>query len=321
MNTNTATIRATSASVIGARHQHAGRNGQDAAATFVGEGIAVAVVCDGCSSGASSEVGARLGARWFAERLGQALVAGASVEDRATWEAARRDVATRMRMLVAVNELATTRQARSVFCARAACMAARVDALAGAGADPAGARAAGACTASGDVASADVASADVARAAAIDADASDVDGIDADAVHDLLLFTVVAAAITAEGAAVWALGDGAYGYDGVVRVLGPFADNAPPYLAYDLLGDPRDAHFEVLPSARRVVIATDGAQDLDYDLAAFGAISLINPDSLRRRLVILARGEERIAWGEGRVHRTPAVLQDDCAVAILERLA
>jgi len=265
MNTNP-NVRATSASVIGARHQRASRNGQDAAATFVQDGVAVAVVCDGCSSGTSSEGGARLGARWFAERLGQALVAGASVEDRATWEGARCDVATRMRTL---------------------------------------AKGFDAAPASG----------------AAGADAIDADAIDADGVHDLLLFTIVAAAITAEGAAVWALGDGAYGHDGRVRVLGPFADNAPPYLAYDLLGDPREAHFEVLPSARRVVIATDGAQDLDYDLAAFGAISLTNPDSLRRRLAILARGEERIAWGEGRVYRTPAVLQDDCAVAILERLA
>jgi hypothetical protein len=140
-------------------------------------------------------------------------------------------------------------------------------------------------------------------------------------VHELLLFTIVAAAITDDGAAVWALGDGAYGCDGNVRVLGPFADNAPPYLAYDLLGDPREAHFEALTAARRIVIATDGVEGLDHDLAVFGAVSTGNPDALRRKLALFARGEERIAWGEGRVHRSPAVLQDDCAVAILERLA
>jgi len=268
MNTNS-NVRATSASAIGARHQHAGRNGQDAAATFVGplaaqavaeagHGVAVAVVCDGCSSGASSEVGARLGARWFAERLGQALVNGADVEDRATWEAARRDVAARLRSVAEVGERATIPVELAV---------------------------------------------------------------DADAVHELLLFTIVAAAITPDGAAVWALGDGAYGCDGAIHVLGPFAETAPPYLAYDLLGDPREAHFEVLSSAQRIVIATDGAADLEYDLAAFGTTSTANPDALRRRLALLARSEERIAWGEGRVHRSPAILQDDCAVAILERLA
>jgi hypothetical protein len=258
MNTNS-NVRAASGVVIGARHQQAGRNGQDAAATFVAGGVVVAVVCDGCSSGTSSEVGARLGSRWFAERLGHAVVAGADVSDRATWEAARRDVATRLRTLVEAGELVS-----DDVCAPRA---------------------------------------------------------DADAVHELLLFTIVAAAITEDGAAVWALGDGAYGCDGNVRVLGPFADNAPPYLAYDLLDDPREAHFEALTAARRIVIATDGAADLDYDLAVFGAVSTANPDALRRRLVVLARSEERIAWGEGRVHRSPAVLQDDCAVAIVERIS
>ena len=78
----------------------------------------------------------------------------------------------------------------------------------------------------------------------------------------------------------------------------------------------------MLPAgARRIVIATDGAADLGYDLAAFCAVTTANPDALRRRLAVLARGDERIAWGEGRVIRTPAALQDDCAVAIVERLA
>jgi len=276
MNTNK-NVRATSASVTGARHHHAGRNGQDAAATFVGQvvgqsaadTVAVAVVCDGCSSGASSEVGARLGARWFAERLGQALANGADVEDRATWEAARRDVAARLRAIAEVGELASATSTAGPL------------------------------------------------ATTIPVELA----VDAEAVHELLLFTIVAAAITPDGAAVWALGDGAYGCDGAIHVLGPFADNAPPYLAYDLLGDPRDAHFEPLGAARRIVIATDGAADLEYDLAAFGTTSTTNPDALRRRLALLARSEERIAWGEGRVQRSPAVLQDDCAVAILERLA
>src|SRR5262245_25835130 len=57
-------IGAASAAVTGARHRRAGRNGQDAAATWIGAAgrLGAAVVCDGCSAGASSEVGARLGA-------------------------------------------------------------------------------------------------------------------------------------------------------------------------------------------------------------------------------------------------------------------
>jgi hypothetical protein len=262
MDTNK-TLRTTAASVIGARHVRAGRNGQDAAFAWCDGRIAVAVVCDGCSSGPSSEVGARLGSRWFAERLALALVAGAAVDDSATYEAARRDVAGRLHAL-----------------------------------------------ADGD-----------GNNVHAQPPADRIATLDADIVHEMLLFTILAVAVTQDGAAVWALGDGAYGYAGHTRVLVPFADNAPPYLAYDLLGDPRDAHFEVLPpDARRIVIATDGVADLHDDLGVFGAITTANPDALRRRLAQLATHDERIDWTERRAIRTPALLQDDCAVAIVEVL-
>ena len=91
MNTNL-TLRTAIASVTGARHHRAGRNGQDAAAAWTQDGVAVVVVCDGCSSGASSEVGARLGARLFTQRLGARLAKGASVRERAVWEAVRGEV-------------------------------------------------------------------------------------------------------------------------------------------------------------------------------------------------------------------------------------
>jgi hypothetical protein len=42
-------------------------------------------------------------------------------------------------------------------------------------------------------------------------------------------------------------------------------------------------------------------------------------DALRRRLAILARPAERIDWAERRVVRAPAMLQDDCAIAMLRR--
>jgi len=245
MDTNS---RVAAASVIGARHQRAGRNGQDAAVALVSGDVAVAVVCDGCSSGASSEVGARLGARLFAEALAAKLAAGACVRERSTWEAVRAEVARTLAGVVG---------------------------------------------------------------GAI---------VDAEAVHATLLFTIVAAAVTGEGAAVWVLGDGTYSCDGRVEILGPFPDNQPPYLAYDLIGSPQPAHFAVLEDVRRIVVATDGVADLDHDLGVFGAAALVaHPDLLRRRLVQLAQHDERIDWAERRVIRTPAMLQDDCAIAIIER--
>jgi hypothetical protein len=246
MNTKP-TLRTATASVTGARHHRAGRNGQDAAAAWTQDGMAVVVVCDGCSSGASSEVGARLGARLFAQRLGARLANGACVRERAVWEAVRGEVGEAFRLAL------------------------------------------------GDTI------------------------IDAEAVHEHLLFTIVAAAITDEGAAVWALGDGAYRFEDQTRRLGPFAHNQPPYLAYDLLGIAVEATFEVLPEGvARIVVATDGIEDLGSDFSWFAAATT-HPDALRRTLVQLARADERIDWCEQRVIRQPAQLQDDLAIAVIER--
>ena len=142
-----------------------------------------------------------------------------------------------------------------------------------------------------------------------------------DVTHDLLLFTVVAAAASGDDAAVWALGDGAYSLGERTRVLGPFADNAPPYLAYDLLGDAREAHFDIAPRDwHALVVATDGATELEQGLERFAAPPFVDhPDALRRHLAVLARAHERIDWDDRRVVRTPALLQDDCAIAVLRR--
>jgi hypothetical protein len=261
---DTIAIRAAAAAVTGSRHQRSSRNGQDAAVALTCPAArtsddmqlapgpraeaAVVVVADGCSSGASSEVGARLGASLFARSLVVRLAAGERVSCPATWSAVRTDV---VRTIAGVLERMT--------------------------------------------------------------------GDRAQVLHDHFLFTIVAAAATRDGAAVWALGDGAYSSGDTTRVLGPFADNAPPYLAYDLLGDARAAHFEVAaPTCGAIVIATDGACELDGGLENFAASKFVeHPDALRRHLVVLARTDERIDWAERRVVRTPAALQDDCAIGVL----
>jgi hypothetical protein len=119
---------------------------------------------------------------------------------------------------------------------------------------------------------------------------------------------------------VWAVGDGAYDLAGAPHALGPFADNAPPYLAYDLLDDPRPAHLVVRPRCS-VVVATDGVLDLDASLASLGAFAAprlaAHPDALRRQLAVLARAEPRIDWDARRVVREPAPLQDDCAIGVV----
>lgn len=63
------TFLARAGTVTGREHLRLGRNNQDGAAVLTEDGFAVAVVTDGCGSGPSSEVGARLGARFLARRI------------------------------------------------------------------------------------------------------------------------------------------------------------------------------------------------------------------------------------------------------------
>src|SRR6187397_3340545 len=154
---DTMVIRVAAAAVTGGRHLRSSRNGQDAATVWTGRRdllekrgeVAIVVVCDGCSSGASSEVGARLGAALFARSLGARLCAGALVTSRETWAAVRADV---VRVLGELVERMPGDRER--------------------------------------------------------------------AIHDHFLFTIVAAAVTTDGAAVWALGDGVYSLGDSTRVLG-----------------------------------------------------------------------------------------------------
>ena len=99
--------------------------------------------------------------------------------------------------------------------------------------------------------------------------------------------------------------------------LGPFANNQPPYLGYDLLGELQPAHLEIADArCGGVTVATDGVVEV-----GLGGIvepkHFDHPDALRRKLAVLARSSERIDWREQRVVRSPASLQDDGAIAAL----
>jgi hypothetical protein len=146
-------------------------------------------------------------------------------------------------------------------------------------------------------------------------------GDDPRVLEDCCLFTLVIGAVDREHAAVWAIGDGAYVLGDATRVLGPFADNRPPYLAYDLLGDRAEPAFEVVraSSIASLAIATDGVLDLGPDeLSRFATARCVgHPDALRRELALLARTDEQIDWNARRVTRTPARLQDDCAIGAI----
>jgi hypothetical protein len=251
--------------VIGRAHRRLGRSCQDAWAIARTPTVTIAVVCDGCSGGARSEVGAALGARLFAAALTRAVADGACIAEIATWQAARD------RLL------------------------AQLAALAAAMGDDLGA-----------------------------------------IVHDHFLFTIVAAAFSADHAAIMAIGDGVVALDEDVRVLGPFADNQPPYLGYGLIGaTPALTVFEVRPAdtVRALLVATDGAGPLvdgglvDATGAPVGTLAqfvagdrwFTNPDALRRRLAVINREDTAFDHGRGALVRRGAPLDDDTAIAVLRR--
>ncbi len=271
-------VRTAAAAVTGAAHLRLTRNGQDAVARWSEGPRGVVVVCDGCGSGASSELGAIFTARALCAAMARRLSGGEPAAERDTWEAARHEVVAALARLVASWTLER--------------LDAPIEALTDAIPDPTA---------------------------------------PAQLVEQHLLCTAVAAATDEHGAAVWAIGDGAYVMGGELTVLGPFADNAPPYLAYQLLGVTPAAHF----AARRhdrdaagnrahaaILVATDGAAALGDGLCALVAPPalerlLSHPDALRRHLATLARASEHILWSERRVERAAAALQDDAAIGLL----
>jgi hypothetical protein len=158
-------------------------------------------------------------------------------------------------------------------------------------------------------------------------------------VGEHLLFTIVGAVITPEHTLVFSAGDGLWALNGTVHPLGPFPNNAPPYLAYGLLS-PGAVPLErqtLVPTAEvmALMLGTDGAADLAKLSEArvperdepVGPLSQYwtderyfqNPDALRRRLALLGRESVRADFTAHRLVRTPGLLVDDTTLIILRR--
>lgn len=271
-------------SVTGRSHRLAGRNNQDAYAWVATNSCAVVVVCDGCSSGRQSEVGAGLGARL----LTHALLRQAK---HPLTQAADPQQADMMPLLL-------ERVRRAVL--------ARLRLLAGAMSE-------------------------------------DLHAI----VADYLLFTVVGALVTPAVTAFFSLGDGVLVVNEVEYALGPFADNAPPYLAYGLLdgrGCAMDEmlHFQVnalLPTEemQSFLIGTDGVHDLAQTAARsmpgrdepIGPLQqfwrddgyFANPDAMRRRLAAVNRDFAALDRARGGMRRENGLLPDDTTLVVARRRA
>lgn len=98
-----------SGSVTGEDHRAVGTNNHDASLVYTSSEVLIALVCDGCSQGTHSEVGAKLGVRLFTQALRLAidrlsservlLVSNLSHTDSLLWQRVYQDVLAHLRIL------------------------------------------------------------------------------------------------------------------------------------------------------------------------------------------------------------------------------
>ena len=159
-----------------------------------------------------------------------------------------------------------------------------------------------------------------------------------DAMADFL-FTVVGAVVTPSKTLIFSAGDGVWALNGEVHPLGPFPGNAPPYLAYALMGgeDVTLSTQALVPTedVHALLLGTDGVADLARLASArlpekeepVGPLSRLwtddryfaNPDALRRRLALINRESVRADFDTRRLVRTPGLLPDDTTLVVLRR--
>mgnify|MGYP001949982463 FL=1 len=115
-----------------------------------------------------------------------------------------------------------------------------------------------------------------------------------DVVAELFLFTFLVAVVGRRRAAVVGVGDGVVMVDGRVTVLDAGPDNAPPYVAYDVVGAahaaaPRVHYAGPADAFDSLVIATDGAVDLSLEEFATAPKYRRNTSLVHKRLRVLSR--------------------------------
>jgi serine/threonine protein phosphatase PrpC len=150
---------------------------------------------------------------------------------------------------------------------------------------------------------------------------------DLEFVNDYLLFTILGSVIISSETVTFSMGDGAIAINGKFTEIPPYADNAPPYLAYGLY-KPEAINFEIrdrLPTSEleSLLIATDGISDLVKveDIHQFWqeARYFKNPDAIRRKLAMLNREETKPDWNKRELIKRSGVLSDDTSLVVIRK--
>lgn len=161
-----------------------------------------------------------------------------------------------------------------------------------------------------------------------------------------LLFTIVGFVMTPFDTLIFSIGDGLWGVNGQIKTLGPFPQNAPPYIGYGIFKE-EDVKIETdfsrftieafTPTAEvnSIFIGTDGTVDLTQvagknlpgrdeivePLSQFWENDLYfrNPDALRRRLSVIGKDVIKPDWENRRLVTLPGLLPDDTTLVVVRR--
>lgn len=169
-------------------------------------------------------------------------------------------------------------------------------------------------------------------------------GADSQRLVEYLLFTLMGCLVTPETTWIFGLGDGVFVINEEFHRIGPFTNNAPPYLAYSLLWDteksPDPFQLQIYAQhpteqVQSVLIGSDGVGDL-VDIATdylpgkaepVGPLNQFwrcdryfqNPDQVRRRLAQINREVIQPDWQTRQVRKIPGLLPDDTTLISIRR--
>lgn len=141
-------------------------------------------------------------------------------------------------------------------------------------------------------------------------------------VSDYFLFSILGFVVIEETTSIFSIGDGSYFINGVETKCGPFSNNAPPYVAYALLGM-EEPQFEIVTRATEeitsIAVGTDGVdyiENVQSTLQTWLSTESMfsHPDLLRRRLAVM--NCEKVHNGI----LIPGPLKDDTTLVLAKRL-
>ncbi|MFH1210533.1 MAG: protein phosphatase 2C domain-containing protein [archaeon] len=166
-------------------------------------------------------------------------------------------------------------------------------------------------------------------------------------VQEYFLFTIVGFVLTPARVVLFSIGDGVLEVNSKVKVLGPFPNNQPPYLAYCGLVESTlaEKNSELLSvqindvrnteEVNSILVGSDGVVDFikSQDMKMPGKNEKVgplsqfweddryfkNPDMIRRKLSLVNREFTSPDWQEQRIVRENGLLSDDTTMIVVRR--